>query len=91
MGIKVIIPGALHAFTRGQAEVSAEGKTVMEVVEYLDRQYPGFRERICDQDGNLRRFINLFVNDESVRSGNSLHTEVSAGDELLIVTALAGG
>ena len=91
MGILVRIPRPLMALTNGQAEVAVEGNTVYEVIENLDKAYNGIKERICDEQGNLRRFVNLYLNDEDIRFLQNLETEVSGGDGLSIVPAIAGG
>ena len=91
MGILVRIPTPLRSLTNGQAEVSVEGNTVQEVIENLDKAYKGIRERICDEQGNPRRFVNLYLNDEDIRFLQDLDTEVNGGDGLSIVPAIAGG
>lgn len=91
MGVNVRIPTPLRSLTQGQAEVSVEGKIVREIVENLEKAYPGIKERICDEQGNLRRFVNLYLNDEDVRFLKDLQTEVHEGDGLSIVPAIAGG
>ena len=57
----------------------------------MERQYPGLKERICEGDGKLRRFVNIYVNDEDIRFKNNIDTELKAGDELSIIPAIAGG
>ncbi|OIP63735.1 MAG: molybdopterin synthase sulfur carrier subunit [Nitrospirae bacterium CG_4_9_14_3_um_filter_53_35] len=91
MKVNVRIPTPLRSLTHGQAEVPIEGKTVQELVENLEKAYPGIKERICDEQGNLRRFVNLYLNDEDVRFLKNLSTEVRDGDGLSIVPAIAGG
>jgi len=91
MGISVRIPTPLRSLTEGQAEVSVEGKNVQEVIENLEKAYNGIKERICDEEGNLRRFVNLYLNDEDIRFLQNLDTEISDGDGLSIVPAIAGG
>ncbi len=91
MAVKVRIPTPLRKLTNNQEEVSAEGATVAEVIEDLERNYPGLKERICDADGNLRRFVNIYVNDEDIRFKDNLTTAVKDGDELSIIPAIAGG
>jgi MoaD family protein len=87
----VRIPTPLRKYTQGQEEVSAAGKTVGELITDLEAKYPGIRERICDDKGALRRFVNVFVKDEDVRFLKNLDTPVSDGDEVSIVPAIAGG
>lgn len=91
MGILVRIPTPLRSLTEGKAEVAAEGKTVQEVIENLETSYNGIKERICDEQGNLRRFVNLYLNDEDIRFLQNLDTEINDGDGLSIVPAIAGG
>jgi molybdopterin synthase sulfur carrier subunit len=91
MAVSVRIPTPLRSLTSGQAEVQAVGKTVKEVLNNLDASYNGLKERICDEEGNLRRFVNLYLNDEDVRFLQDLETEIHEGDGLSIVPAIAGG
>lgn len=91
MSVKVRIPTPLRKITKDADEVSADGKTVAEALEDLEKNYPGLKERICEPDGNLRRFVNLYLNDEDIRFLNNLETELSDGDELSIIPAIAGG
>ncbi len=91
MSVKVRIPTPLRKITKDNDEVSAEGATVSEVIEDLDKKYPGIKERICEADGNLRRFVNLYLNDEDIRFKNNLNTELKDNDELSIIPAIAGG
>lgn len=67
MPVIVRIPTPLLSLTNGQREVEAEGRNILELIEDLERRYPGLKERLCDEQGNLRRFINFFVNDEDIR------------------------
>ena len=87
----VRIPTPLRKYTQGQEEVSASGKTVGELITDLEAKYPGIKERICDDKGALRRFVNVFVKDEDVRFLKNLDTPVAEGDEVSIVPAIAGG
>ncbi len=91
MAVKVRVPTPLQPLTGGAPEVLAEGKTVREVIDDLERKYAGIKARLCDENGELRRFVNIFVNDEDVRFLQGLDTEVKEGDELSIVPAIAGG
>ncbi len=91
MAVKVRIPTPLRKLTGGADEVSVEGSTVAEVIEDLEKNYPGIRERICEEDGRLRRFVNLYVNDEDIRFKDNMDTALKDGDELSIVPAIAGG
>ena len=91
MAITVRIPTPLQRLTNGQGEVSCEGKTVTELLNDLERCYPGVKERICEQDGTLRRFVNVFVNEEDIRFLQGGQTAVKDGDEVSIIPAIAGG
>ncbi len=91
MSINVRIPAPLRRLTNGQDKVSAEGATVSEVISNLDGQYPGISERLCDESGQLRNFVNLYVNGEDVRFLDGLGTATNSGDEVSIVPAVAGG
>ena len=91
MAVKVRIPTPLRSITKGSAEVQAKGDTVDDVMQDLERQYPGLRERLMDDKGELRRFINLYVNEYDVRFLQSLKTTLKEGDTVSIVPAIAGG
>ena len=91
MAVKVRIPTPLRKLTNGLDEVSVNGATVSAVLEDLERQYPGIKERICEGDGKLRKFVNLYLNDEDIRFKENLSTTVKESDELSIVPAIAGG
>ena len=91
MAVKVRIPTPLQKLTNNQAEVTAEGATLKDVIEALEKSYPGFKDRICDETGKIRRFVNVFVNDEDVRFQQAEGTVLKAGDEISIIPAIAGG
>jgi molybdopterin synthase sulfur carrier subunit len=91
MGVKVRIPTPLRRLTSGVGEVQAQGKDVAGLIEDLDRRYPGLRERLCEETGELRRFINVYVNQEDVRFLSGQATALKDGDEVSIVPAIAGG
>ena len=91
MTVKVRIPTPLQKLTNGQAEVESQGATVVELVEQLNRQYPGLKERLCDESGKLRRFVNIFVNEEDIRFLQMDQTQLKDGDEVSIIPAIAGG
>ncbi|UCE72582.1 MAG: MoaD/ThiS family protein [Nitrospiraceae bacterium] len=90
MAVKVKIPVPLQRLTQGKEEVEGAPGTVIALVEDLDKQYPGLAERISE-DGKLRRFVNIYVNEEDVRFKENEKTEVKDGDEVSIVPAIAGG
>jgi molybdopterin synthase sulfur carrier subunit len=89
--VQVRVPTPLRKYTQGAGAVEAEGETVAALVDDLDRRYPGLKERICDETGQVRRFVNIFVNGEDIRFLTHLATPLKAGDELSIVPAIAGG
>lgn len=91
MSIKVRIPTPLQKITKDQAEVVSEGSTVAQVLAHLEGQYQGLRERLYDDKGQLRRFINFYVNEEDIRFLDGDQTAVKEGDEISIVPAIAGG
>ena len=85
------IPTPLRKYTQGQEEVQVAGNTVQAVIEALETSYPGIRERICDDSGKVRRFVNVFVGEEDIRFLESLNTPVADSDEISIIPAIAGG
>ena len=91
MALNVIIPTALRKFADNTDTVEIEAGTVCEVLDRLDEQYPGFRARLCEENGNLRRFINIFVDGEDIRFLDNLSTPIPKGAEVSIVPAIAGG
>lgn len=91
MAVKVRIPTPLRKITNGSDEVVAEGANIAEVIDDLEKNYPGIKERICEENGELRRFVNLYLNDEDIRFKENLETKLSDNDELSIIPAIAGG
>jgi len=91
MAVTVRIPPPLRELVGQQAEVAGAGQTVKEVLADLERQYPGLRERIYDDSGKLRRFVNVYVNDEDIRFLQSEDTPLQEGDLVSIIPAIAGG
>ena len=91
MPIKVRIPTPLQKITKNQADVTVTSKNVRELIEDLEKSYPGIRERLCDEKGNLRRFINIYVNEEDIRFLKMDATTLKDGDEVSIIPAIAGG
>jgi molybdopterin synthase sulfur carrier subunit len=89
--VQVRIPTPLRKYTGGAEAVEADGATVGALVSDLDKRHPGIRERICDETGAVRRFVNIFVNGEDIRFLKNLDTVVKAGDEISVVPAIAGG
>jgi len=87
----VRIPTPLRKLTQGAEEVQAAGKNVAELIADLEAHYPGIKERICDEKGAVRRFVNIFVKDEDIRFQQNLETPVGENDEVSIVPAIAGG
>lgn len=91
MSAQVRIPTPLRRFTGGAEAVSADGATVGALVDSIESNHPGIKERLCDEAGEVRRFVNIFVNGEDIRFVNNLDTPVNEGDEVSIVPAIAGG
>jgi molybdopterin synthase sulfur carrier subunit len=91
MSVKVRIPTPLQPLTDHQPELEASGDTLREVLANLEERYPGIRERLYDDEGALRRFVNVYVNDEDIRFLKGEDTALSDGDEISIVPAIAGG
>ena len=87
----VRIPTPLRKLTLGKDEVTATGATMKDVVADLEKQFPGIKERICDESGAVRRFVNIFLKDEDIRFLQNLDTPVADKDEISIVPAIAGG
>ncbi len=91
MPIKVRVPTPLRRFTAGVDEVVADGDSIRNVIEDLDRRHPGIRERLLDDSGELRRFVNVYLNGDDIRFLNQLNSKVKDGDDISIVPAIAGG
>jgi molybdopterin synthase sulfur carrier subunit len=85
------IPTPLRKLTQGKEEVVAAGATIGELLASLEAQFPGMKERLCDDGGQVRRFVNIFQNDEDIRFLQNLDTPVKDSDEISIVPAIAGG
>ena len=85
------IPGPLRRLSEGQITVPVEASDLQSAIEALDARYPGFKERLLDEKGELRQFVNIYLNDEDVRLGLGLKAKVSEKDEISIVPAVAGG
>jgi len=91
MAITVRIPTPLQKIAGNQYEVTAEGANLKEVLADLEKQYPGFHERLYSEEGELRRFINIYINEEDVRFLDAESSAVKDGDEISIIPAIAGG
>ena len=91
MSVSVRIPTILRTYTGGESEVSAEGATVADVLESLDASYHGIKGRIVDEQGELRRFVNVYVGNDDVRFLEGLATAVGDGTEVSVIPAVAGG
>lgn len=90
MAITVRIPTPLRTLTGGKDEVTAAGENVRDIIEDLERNHPGLKERLCDDKG-VRRFVNIYANEEDIRFLDGLDTAVKDGDSLSVVPAIAGG
>jgi sulfur-carrier protein len=90
MPVEVLVPTVLRTYTRGAKQVDASGSTLREVIEHLESDHPGIKDRLLD-DGDLRRFVNVYVNDEDVRFMSGLDTAVRDGDVVVMLPAVAGG
>jgi molybdopterin synthase sulfur carrier subunit len=91
MAVLVRIPTPLRSLTRGAAEVQADASNVHDLIEVLESQYPGLRDRLVENGGELRRFINIYINQEDIRFLQGAKTTLKQGDEVSIVPAIAGG
>jgi molybdopterin synthase sulfur carrier subunit len=90
-GVLVLIPTPLRRFTNGEARVAVAAATVGEALGQLEVRFPGIGERLLDDSGQIRRFVNVFVNGRNVREADGLETAVAPGDEVGIIPAMAGG
>lgn len=91
MAVIVRIPTPLQRLTDNRGEVEAAGGTVAELIQQLNQRYPGLKDRLCDESGKVRRFVNIFVNEEDVRFLQGDQTPIKDGDEVSIIPAIAGG
>jgi molybdopterin synthase sulfur carrier subunit len=89
--IKVRIPTPLRPLTKGQGEVEVSAGTIVDLIDTLNNAHPGIKARLCDDTGELRRFVNIYVNEEDIRFLKGKDTSLKAGDEVSIVPAIAGG
>lgn len=91
MAVSVRIPTILRSYTDDQSQVDAEGDTLAEVIESLESSFPGIKARVVDEDGKVRRFVNIYVSEEDVRFSDGLDTRTPAGTQISIIPAVAGG
>jgi sulfur-carrier protein len=91
MAVQVRVPTPLRRFTAGAGEVQADGTSISQVIEDLERRHPGIRERLLDEKGDIRRFVNIYLNGDDIRFLESLNSKVKDGDDVSIVPAIAGG
>ncbi|AXY67625.1 MULTISPECIES: MoaD/ThiS family protein [Thermosynechococcus] len=91
MAVTVLIPTPLQKLTRDQATVECQAQSIAELLEKLEQDCPGIKGRLCDENGQLRRFVNFYVNNEDIRFLNGLETPLKDGDEVSIIPAIAGG
>ncbi len=91
MAVNVRIPTPLQKLTGGKGDVTASGGNVKEVIDHLEKNYPGFKEKLYSEDGELRRFINIYINEEDIRFIDSDGSQVKDGDTISIIPAIAGG
>ena len=91
MEVRVRVPTTLRRFTGGKDEVPAQGATLRAVIENLEQNHPGLKERLLDDKGEIRRFVNVYVNGDDVRFLDQLNSKVKDGDDISIVPAIAGG
>lgn len=91
MAIKVRIPTPLRKLTNNEEIVEVEARTIGETISKLQSRYPGIQERLIDENGEIRRFVNVYVNEEDIRFLKNQETEIKDGDEVSIIPAIAGG
>lgn len=91
MSVKVRVPSPLRQLTAGASEVEVDGATVADALKDLEKRYPGFQPRIFEPAGGLRHFVNVYRNDDDIRTSGGLETTLASGDQLSIVPAVAGG
>lgn len=91
MAVEVKIPTVFRKFTNNESTVSLEPGTIGQLIDQLDRRYPGFKDQVMTSDGELHRFVNVYVNDEDARYLEKLETKVSEGDKVALLPSVAGG
>lgn len=88
---QVRIPSPLRRYTDGQSKVETNGATIQELIDNLEAQHPGVKSRLCDENGQIKRYVNVFVNDEEIRTLQGVETPITDKDEVSIIPAMAGG
>jgi MoaD family protein len=91
VSVSVRVPTILRPYTQGASEVSVDGSTLSEVLDSLDTSYPGIKSRVLDESGELRRFVNIYVDNDDVRFAEGLQTSIKDGGQVSIIPAVAGG
>lgn len=91
MSVSVRVPTILRTYTKGESEVTADGSTLSEVLGSLESSFPGIRARVVDEQGKLRRFVNVYVGNEDVRFAEGLDTKTPDGTQVSVIPAVAGG
>lgn len=91
MSVRVRIPTPLRRYTGGAEEVAIEGTSIAAVIDEMEAKHTGIKERLCDEQGRVRRFVNIYVNGDDIRFLDGSNTAVKDGDEVSIVPAIAGG
>ena len=85
------IPSPLRRYTNGQSKVESNGATISELIENLEAQFPGIKTKLCDESSQIKRYVNVFVNEEEIRTLQGIETSITDRDEVSIVPAMAGG
>ena len=91
MAVTVRIPTPLRKLTDNRSEIEIDGETVESLIGNMEASYPGIKDRLCDESGKVRRFINIYINEEDIRFLDGTDTTIKAGDRISIVPAIAGG
>ena len=91
MSVSVRVPTILRTYTKGESQVTVDGSTLSEVIDALDTSYPGIKGRIVDEQGELRRFVNIYVGNDDVRFSDGLATATPEGSSVSVIPAVAGG
>ena len=91
MPVKVRIPSPLQGITGGKPEVEAGGRDVLDLLDQIERAHPGFKEKVCDEQGKIRRYLNIYVNEQDIRALAGDRTPLKDGDHVAIIPAIAGG